>query len=86
MLREHEPDHLLLRAAWDDAAGGFLDIARLQALLMRVKSRINHAPLDRVSPLAVPVMLEISRENVARDASEEMLKSASDEIIETAMG
>lgn len=86
VLREHEPDHLLLRAAWDDAAGGFLDIARLQALLTRVKGRVNHAALDRVSPLAVPVMLEIGREHVARDASEEMLKSASDKIIEEAMG
>ncbi len=86
VLREHEPDHLLLRAAWDDAAGGFLDIARLQALLSRVKDRVSHSMLDRVSPMAVPLMLEISRENVARDASEAMLKSASEEIIETAMG
>ncbi len=85
VLREHEPNHLLLRAAWDDAAGGFLDLERLQALLTRVKSRLNHARLDRVSPLAVPVMLEISRENVARDATEAMLKSASDGLIAEAM-
>ena len=86
VLREHEPDHLLLRAAWDDAAGGFLDLKRLQGLLARVKGRINHAPLSRVSPLAVPVMLEISRETVARDASEEMLKTASEALIAEAMG
>ena len=86
VLREHEPDHLLLRAAWDDAAGGFLDLERLQALLTRVKSRINHADLDRVSPLAVPVMLEIGRETVARDATEATLKSASDALIAEAMG
>lgn len=86
VLREHEPDHLLLRAAWDDAAGGFMDIARLQATLTRAKGRVVHSPLDRVSPLAVPVMLEIGRESVARSASEEMLKAASEDLIATAMG
>ncbi|WP_425409169.1 ligase-associated DNA damage response DEXH box helicase [Hyphococcus sp.] len=86
VLREHEPDHLLLRAAWDDAAGGFMDLARLQAMLKRAKGRVAHSPLTRVSPLAVPVMLEIGRETVAKSATEEMLKAASDAIIETAMG
>ena len=86
VLREHEPDHLLMRAAWQDASTGFLDLKRLQDLLTRVKGRIDHAPLDRVSPLAVPVMLEISREFVARSANEETLKAASDDLIATAMG
>ncbi|MEM9170321.1 MAG: ligase-associated DNA damage response DEXH box helicase [Pseudomonadota bacterium] len=76
VLREHEPDHILLRAAWDDAAGGFLDIARLSALLSRVSGRVNHVQLDRVSPLAVPVMLEINRQQVAGEAQEAMLRDA----------
>ena len=86
VLKEHQPDHLLLRAAWDDAAGGFLDLARLQGLLARVKTRIEHSALTRVSPLAVPVMLEIGRETVARSASEEALKAVSEDIIDAAMG
>ena len=86
VLREHQPDHLLLRAAWDDASGGFLDLKRLQGLLARINGRINHATLDRLSPLSAPVMLEISRETVAKDASEGLLKSAADEVIATAMG
>ncbi|MEM9988800.1 MAG: ligase-associated DNA damage response DEXH box helicase, partial [Pseudomonadota bacterium] len=28
VLREHEPDHILLKAAWNDASSGFLDIGR----------------------------------------------------------
>lgn len=86
VLKEHQPDHLLLRAAWDDAAGGFLDLARLQGLLARVQTRIEHSPLTRVSPLAVPVMLEIGRETVARSANEEALKTVSAAIIQAAMG
>ena len=86
VLREHEPDHILLKAAWDDAAGGFLDLKRLGELLARVRGRIRHSALDRVSPLAVPVMLEINKEAVHGEAQEAMLKESSDAIIAAAMG
>lgn len=85
VLREHEPDHLLLKAAWRDAAGGFLDLARLSALLARVKGRMRHAALDRVSPLAVPVMLEINRTTIVGEAQEAMLREASQAVIEEGM-
>ena len=86
MLRQHQPDHLLLRAARADAATGLLDIARLGDMLARIKGRIIHKPLDRVSPLAVPVMLEIGREPVYGEAPTSMLAEAEDELIEEAMG
>jgi ATP-dependent Lhr-like helicase len=85
VLKEHEPNHLLLKAAWVDAAAGFLDIARLSALLARVKGRLRHARLARVSPLAVPVMLEINKTSVAGAAQEEMLKEAAAAVIEAGM-
>jgi ATP-dependent Lhr-like helicase len=85
VLREHEPQHLLLKAAWDDAAGGFLDLARLSSLLSRVKGGLRHAPLDCVSPLAVPVMLEINRQTISGEGEEAMLKEASDAVIREAM-
>ncbi|MEM9705421.1 MAG: ligase-associated DNA damage response DEXH box helicase, partial [Pseudomonadota bacterium] len=86
VLREHEPDHILLKAAWEDAAGGFLDIKRLSDLLARVRGRVNHVALDRVTPLAVPVMLEINREAIIGEAQEAMLREASEAIIKEAMG
>jgi len=86
VLREHEPDHILLQAAWDDAAGGYLDLKRLSLLLARVKGNIRHMALDRVSPLAVPVMLEVNREPVLGEAQDAMLAAISDDIIEEAMG
>jgi len=76
VLRRHEPDHLLLRCARTDAAAGLLDIARLGDLLARVSGRIRHAALDRVSPFAVPSMLEIGRERVAGSAQEMILGEA----------
>jgi hypothetical protein len=50
VLRKHQPDHLLLRAAYADAATGLLDIRRVSAALARVHGRITHNPLDHVSP------------------------------------
>ena len=64
VLRRHQPDHILLRATRADAAGGLTDLARIAAMLARVKGRIVHMVLSRVSPLAVPVLLEIGRESV----------------------
>ncbi|MEE2691848.1 MAG: ligase-associated DNA damage response DEXH box helicase [Pseudomonadota bacterium] len=85
VLKEHEPDHILLRAAWEDAAGGYLDLKRLSDLLARVRGRIRHSAPGRVSPLAVPVMLEIGKEPVAGEANEAMLEEASDQLIAEAM-
>ena len=84
MLREHEPDHILLQATYRDAATGLLDVARVAAMLKRVKGRIVLERLDRVSPLAVPVLLDIGREQVAGEANEALLAEAADELIEEA--
>ena len=85
VLREHEPDHILLRATYEDAATGLLDIARLAEMLTRVKNRIVTKRLDRVSPLAVPALLEISKEMVAGEANEDILREAEDSLIADAM-
>jgi ATP-dependent Lhr-like helicase len=86
VLRRHQPDHLLLRAARADAAAGLLDIRRLGEMLSRIKGRIIHKALDRVSPLAVPVLLEIGRESVYGEASDALLAEAADELVQEAMG
>jgi ATP-dependent Lhr-like helicase len=85
VLRKHQPDHLLLRAARADAATGLLDVRRLGDMLSRIKGRIVHKALDHVSPLAVPVLLEIGRETVYGEASDAILAEAADELIKEAM-
>jgi ATP-dependent helicase Lhr and Lhr-like helicase len=86
VLRQHEPEHILLQAAWGDAATGLVDIGRLGDFLKRICGRISHTPLTRVSPLAVPVMLEIGRESVPGEASETLLREAVEELIAEALG
>jgi ATP-dependent Lhr-like helicase len=86
VLRRHEPDHLLLEAARQDAATGLLDIARLSDMLSRIAGRIVHRDLDRVSPLAVPIMLEIGRELVYGEAQDQILAEAANDLIREAEG
>jgi ATP-dependent Lhr-like helicase len=85
VLRKHQADHVLLRAARADAATGLLDLKRLGDMLARIQGRITHRELDRVSPLAVPVMLEIGRESVYGEAADELLAEAADELVREAM-
>jgi ATP-dependent helicase Lhr and Lhr-like helicase len=85
VLRKHQPDHILLRAARADAATGLLDIKRLGEMLSRIRGRIVHKALDHVSPLSVPALLEIGRETVYGEASDTLLAEAADELIKEAM-
>ena len=86
VLRKHEPGHILLEAAWADAATGLLDVARLGDFLHRIQGRIRHQSLDRVSPLSVPILLEIGVEQVARASGEDMLREAAMELLREADG
>jgi ATP-dependent Lhr-like helicase len=76
VLRKHEPDHVLLRATRADAARGLVDVGRVAALLKRVKGRVVHMALSRISPLAVPVLLEVGKESVAGTGEEALLAEA----------
>jgi len=86
VLRAHEPDHVLMQATWADAATGQLDVARLGETLSRIKGKIVHKRLDRISPLAVPVMLEIGKEVVVGEAQEDVLREAAEDLVKEAMG
>ncbi len=85
VLRRHEPRHVLLEAAWADAATGLLDIARLGDFLRRIKGRIRHQALSGVSPLSVPVLLEIGKEAVVGRAREDLLREAASSLISEAL-
>ena len=86
VLRRHEPNHILLRATRQDAATGLTDIRRLGEMLTRVRGRIRHQKLDRVSPLAVPILLEIGRESVAGEAVEDLLAREEQLVAEAGLG
>ena len=84
-LRRHQPDHLLLDCTRREAMAGLIDVQRLARLLARVRGRIVQRRLPRVSPFAVPVLLEIGREAVAGMAQEAILADNAQDLIHEAM-
>ena len=72
VLRTHQPDHVLLQAARADASTGLLDIGRLGHMLSRISGQISHCRLDHVSPLAVPVLMEMGKEPIRGAADDDL--------------
>jgi len=85
VLRKHEPDHVLLEAAWADARARMTDVGRLGDLLDRAAKQLVHVELDRVSPLAVPVMVMIGRESVPQGAIDDELLLEAESLANAAM-
>lgn len=73
VLRKHEPDHMLLEAAWADARTRLTDVGRLADVLDRAGEQLVHVRLGRVSPLAVPVLVMIGRESLPNGAADDDL-------------
>ncbi|MET4133615.1 ATP-dependent Lhr-like helicase [Porphyrobacter sp. MBR-155] len=85
VLRKYEPDHVLIEAAWADARARMTDVGRLADLLERSARELVHVTLDRVSPLAVPVMTMIGREAVPQGAVDDELLLEAEGLIAAAM-
>jgi ATP-dependent helicase Lhr and Lhr-like helicase len=85
VLRKYQPDHLLLKAAWADARARMTDVGRLGDLIDRAATTMLHIALDRVSPLAVPVLILIGREQVAQSAAEDALLMEAEALVAEAM-
>jgi ATP-dependent Lhr-like helicase len=86
VLRRHQPDHVLLRATRQEAGGGLTDVGRLSDLLARISGRIQVKRLARVSPLAVPVMLDIGQESVRSEEEEDSLLAETEALVAEALG
>ena len=85
VLRKYEPDHLLLEAAWADARARLTDVGRLGDLLDRAADTMLHVDLDRVSPLAVPLLVMIGRESVAQGSVDDALLLEAESLAGVAM-
>jgi ATP-dependent Lhr-like helicase len=85
VLRKYEPGHLLLQAAWDDARARMTDVGRLADLLDRAGDTMMHVTLDRISPLAVPVLTLIGRESVAQGLADDALLMEAEVLAQEAM-
>jgi ATP-dependent Lhr-like helicase len=78
VLRRYEPQHLLLRAAWDDARRRMTELGRLVRLVDRASSTMLHVETGRITPMAVPLMVIVGREALppGAEADETLLTQA----------
>ena len=81
VLKKHEPNHLLLQVARQDAYRGLIDLERLGAFLKRIRKNIFHRKLNQISPLAIPLILEINRQTIDKsEVNEYFLQELEDQL------
>ena len=86
VLRRYEPEHLLLRAAWDDARRRMTELGRLVRLVDRASATMLHVETKRITPMAVPLMVIVGREALPPGAeADETLLAQAEALAEEAM-
>jgi ATP-dependent helicase Lhr and Lhr-like helicase len=86
VLRRYEPEHLLLRAAWDDARRRMTELGRLVRLVDRASATMLHVQAERITPMAVPLMVIVGREALPPGAeADEALLTQAEALAEEAM-
>lgn len=83
-LRRYDPDHIMLHITREEAMRGLVDYSRIEGMLDRIGDRFDHCRLDRVSPLAAPMMLEVGRVSVAGAANERLLAEETERVMQSA--
>jgi len=81
-LHKYDPDHLMLQITREEAMRGLVDFGRIEEMLDRTKGRVDHVVLERVSPLAAPMMLEVGRVPVVGAARERLLEEETARLME----
>ncbi|HSG37590.1 MAG TPA: DNA ligase-associated DEXH box helicase, partial [Paracoccaceae bacterium] len=72
-LRKYDPDHLLMRITELEAMRGLVDFGRIEEFLARTAGRVDHVRLERVSPLAAPMLLEVGKVPVVGEGREQLM-------------
>jgi ATP-dependent helicase Lhr and Lhr-like helicase len=72
-LLKYDPDHLMMQITRTEALRGLVDFGRIEEMALRVGDRIDLLRLDRVTPLAAPLFLEMGKVPVAGAAEERLL-------------
>jgi len=85
VLRKYEPDHLLLRAAWEDARTRMTELGRLVRLVDRTSATMIHVEADRITPMAVPLMVIVGRQAAPEGTADEALLIEAEALAEEAM-
>ncbi len=82
-LLKYDPDHLMLQITREEALRGLVDFGRIEEMLERTAGRVDHVTLDRITPLAAPLLLEAGRIPIHGAATERLLAEEAERLLET---
>jgi ATP-dependent Lhr-like helicase len=80
-LLRYDPDHLLMQVTREEARRGLVDFGRIEEMLARTKGRIDLVRLERVSPLAAPLLLEPGVVPVSGEGRERLVAAAAERLL-----
>ncbi|MFM2356653.1 MAG: hypothetical protein RLZZ528_2389 [Pseudomonadota bacterium] len=80
-LRKYDPGHLLLQITREEAQRGLVDFGRIEEMLDRVGGRIDLLRLDRITPLAAPMILEMGKVPVHGAGRERLMAEAAERLM-----
>lgn len=81
VFREHEPDHLLLRQAYDEAFDVQLELPRMREALERIgRQRIVLKDPGRFTPFAFPILVDRLREKLTSEQLEDRIRKMTEHL------
>ena len=83
-LMKYDPEHVLMEITRVEAMRGLVDFARIEELATRVQGRTDTLRLDRVTPLAAPLFLEVGKVPVNGAAEERLIQQETDRLMQAA--
>ena len=81
-LQKYDPGHLMLQITREEAQRGLVDFGRIEEMASRIGGRIDLVHLDRITPLAAPLLLEMGKVPVAGSAEERLLAEEAAKLLE----
>jgi ATP-dependent Lhr-like helicase len=81
VFREHEPEHLLLRQAYDEAFDVQMELPRLREALMRIQAqrKVLKDP-GRFTPFAFPIIVDRLRERLSSEELEDRIRKMTERL------
>ena len=84
VFRDHEPEHLLLRQAYDEAFDVQMELPRLREALLRIQSqrKVLKDP-GKFTPFAFPIIVDRLREKLSSEQLEDRIRKMTERLEKT---
>ena len=85
VLLKYEPNHILLESIYKEALNSLVDIRKIKKILKKIKKNLQYINVKSISPLAVPLILQINKENILKEnLSDKLIEDLEKEILKEA--